>query len=438
MADDNEKRYHDRGWPWYHWHFWPFSGFNNMFTQPLLFDDSLTLLQKVAMLWKKLYDLIQDYEQFKKDFAAWKAQVESALADLASAIEALDGRLTELENCCDEMQEWKTIIDAWKSGLDQWKSGIDQSITNINQTIQEMGDISELRQTVTNQGNTISNHTQRITALENSYNTLNNTVTNLGTQVNGLRTDLTALAGRVTTNEGNIQTLFDMFSALDYQPPVDIIDSSNWTQCGEAWYDWIAAHCDQITGHGAGTFKGILARTEEVVPGVVSPITPKQLTIGRLGSNVVLCKLPFILTANLSQSTTAGNLANVMNEVVQICENSGLKAFFINPLTSADPYFTANVKTPYPYDIPPSNFHTSYLQFMYGAAAANAINNMYSIAWTPDGTSYTIKPAKSIECNVRIQITKDATTFKGQVSGNELYFAIYNGVVNFYFHAENA
>lgn len=436
MAED--KKYFDHGWPWYHWHFWPFSGFNNMFTQPLLFDDSLTLLQKVAMLWKKLYDLIQDYEQFKKDFAAWKAQVESALHDLAQAIEELDGRLDTLEQCCDDMQAWKDVIDAWKSGLEQWREGVNQDITQINQTIQEMGDISELRQTVTNQGNTINNHTQRITTLENNYTTLNQTVTNLGNRVTQLGNDLTALTRRVTTNESDITNIKNALERLDIQLPVSLIDSTNWAAVQSSWYDWISAHCDSVTGHASGTFKNVLALQDEVVPGVVSPVTPKQLTVGRLGANIVLCKLPFILKANLSTPTTTANLAQVLSEVVSICETSGLKGFFVNPLTSADPYFTATLLTPYPYDIPPSNFHTSYLQFMYGAAPAGQINNMFKISWAPDGNSYTIETAKSIECNVRIQLTKDATTAKVQVSGNELYFAIYNGVVNFYFHAENA
>ena len=56
------------------WHWWHF---HDMYTQPLLFDDSMSILQKLCVIWKKLNELIEDYNTFKQDFAEWKNQVEN-------------------------------------------------------------------------------------------------------------------------------------------------------------------------------------------------------------------------------------------------------------------------------------------------------------------------------------------------------------------------
>lgn len=441
MADEKEKKYFDRGWPWYHWHFWPFSGFNNMFTQPLLFDDSLTLLQKVAMLWKKLYDLIQDYEQFKKDFATWKAQVEAALKDLADAIEALDKRLDDLEACCEEMQAWKSVIDAWKSGLDQWREGVNQDITQINQTIQEMGDISELRQTVTNQGNTINNHTQRITTLENNYSTLNQTVTNLGNRVTQLGNDLTALTRRVSTNETDIASIKNALARLDIQLPVALVDDTNFGQASEKWYDWIAKYCDSHAGNATGTFKGVWTKTDDIQPGIVvpHPVPTKSLTIGKVGQNIVLCKMPLIVYAPMTQATTRANEANCIAEVLQKITSTGLDKLLVDGLAATqESFFEIPLLEPYPYQIDESKFQTSYMCFCYGADLGTTdISNLYSLSIDSAGNR-TVKHATCINMDVRIQLTKDAATGYMQVVSNEIYFLIYNGFVAVCFLAENA
>lgn len=441
MADDKEKKYHDLGWPWYHWHFWPFSGFNNMFTQPLLFDDSLTLLQKVAMLWKKLYDLIQDYEQFKKDFATWKAQVESALHDLAQAIEELDGRLDTLEQCCDDMQAWKDVIDAWKSGLEQWREGVNRDITQINQTITEMGDISELRQTVTNQGNTIANHTQRITTLENNYTTLNQNVTNLGNRVTQLGNDLTALSQRVSTNEGDIANIKNALARLDIQLPLELVNDTNFATVSENWYDWIANYCDTHAGNTAGTFKATWTKTDDIQPGITvpHPIPAKQLTIGKVGQNIVLCKMPLIVYAPMTQPTLKSNEAACITEVVNKITSTGMDKLLVDGLkASQDSFFSLPLVEPYPYVIDESKFQTSYMCFCYGADLGTVdISNLYKLSIDTAGNK-TVEHATCINMDVRIQLTKDATTGYMQVISNEIYFLIYNGYVAVCFLAENS
>lgn len=410
---DNEKKYFDRGWPWYHWHFWPFSGFNNMFTQPLLFDDSLTLLQKVAMLWKKLYDLIQDYEQFKANFATWKAQVESALADLASAIEELDGRLDDLENCCEEMQEWK-------SGIDQWKTGVDQSITQINQTISNMGDITQLR-------NTVNQHTQQITQL--------------GQQVTQLGNNLAALTQRVTANEEDIAGIQDQLNRLDIRLPLQIVDSTNFDTLGNAWYNWLCAYADARAGNASGTCAGIWTRTDDFHPSLLPPDHSKprkQLTIGKAGQNFTEAVLPLMLMANLTTPTTPANEAAVVTEVMQKITASGIDMLYRKGLAAQEEsYFHFTGLAAYPYANNLITFQTSYILFQPEAWSSTALSALYAVTFDQSG-GYTVQRANSIRQDVRLFMTENSNDCKLAVVGNELFFIVYNGVVVVCFHAQNA
>lgn len=453
MADEEKKDlkpYHDHGWPWYHWHFWPFSGFNNMFTQPLLFDDSLTLLQKIAMLWKKLYDLIQDYEQFKKDFATWKAQVESALADLAAEIEALDARVTALEECCEDMRAWKDLIDAWKATIDAWKTSVDADIAEIKEALDALGDPTQLVQQITNNTTNITNLGTDVTELQrvvNNHTTnlsqLDQSVTNLGNSITTLETDLTALTNRVSANEDDITDIKNALARLDIQLPEQLIDDTNFGSFADAWYAWISNYCDTAAGHTSGTFAAALARTLKTVPGDIEPVPggagypATSLTIGKLGQNIVLCKLPLLLKATLTQATTEANVANVMTEIKQLVTDSGLDQLFRKGITSRNPYFTGTGLTAYPYLIDNCKFLTSYMVFMSGGAPAGDLNKLYKMDFAPDGTME-ISTAESVNMNVRIALTQNSNDIKMQVISNELYFAVGRGEVLFYFIAENS
>ena len=382
MAD---KHYFDHGWPWYHWHFWPFVGFNNMFTQPLLFDDSLSLLQKVAMLWKKLYDLIQDYDQFKTDFAAWKTQVENALRDLSAAIEGLDNRI---------------------DGLDGAISNINQSITNINQTLQNMGDINALRQTVEN----------------------------LGSQVSLLTT-------RVTATEREIAAIADQLSRLDIRLPLQIMDSTNFDALGTNWYNWITSYCDARTGNASGTCAGIWTRTDDFHPTLQPPDHSKprkELTVGKAGQNFTEAVLPLMLRATLTTPTTLSNEAQVVTEVMQKITASGLDTLYRKGLAAQEEsYFHFAALNAYPYSDNLITFQTSYLLFQPNAWSNSELSALYSVSFDQSGT-YTVRRANSIRQDVRLFMTQNSADCKLAVLGNELYFIVYNGCVVVCFHAQNA
>lgn len=435
-------------WPWHHWHFWPFTAVNNMFTQPLLFDDSLTLLQKIAMLWKKLYDLIQDYNQFKSDFNTWKVQVEQALKDLADAIEALDARVTTLEECCEEMQVWRETIDTWKDSIDAWKESIDawkatvnallttinNSITTINQTIDDM-DIDELRETV-------ENNTTNITNLTNNYTTLQQTVTQLGDDIADLSDDLEALADRVTANEDDIQDIKDALARMDIQLPLSLVDETNFDAVAESWYDWIANYCDTHAGNTTGTFKATWTLTDDIQPGVVQPHpTPeKSLVIGKFGENIALCKMPLMVYAPLQTPTTKANEAACITEVLQLITSTGMDKLLTDGLNAAvaDAYFSFTMLDEYPHDIDNCKFQTSYMLFCYDATPSSTnISKLYSLSIDTAGNKR-VDYANNINMDVRIYLTENSDVGRMQVLANSLYFNIYNGYVCVCFLAENS
>lgn len=437
--DENNRHF----WPWRHWHFWPFAAFNNEFTQPLLFDDSLTLLQKIAMLWKKLYDLIQDYNQFKADFYTWKAQVEKALKDLADAIEALDARVSTLEECCADMQAWKTTVDAWRADIDAWKTtvdawraAIDAWKTGVDETLAGIGQsITTINQTIVNQGD-------NITEITENYTTLQETVTNLGDQITNLGDDLTALTQRVTNTENDIDNIQDALARLDIQLPVSLIDDTNYNGAADSWYDWIANYCDTHAGNTTGTFKAAWTLTDDIQPGIVAPHpTPaKSLVIGKLGENIALCKMPLMVYTTLQTPTTKANEAACIAEVLQIISDTGMDKLLTDGLNAVgtDSFFSFNMLESYPHRIDECKFQTSYMLFCYHSGPAYTdISKLYALTIDTAGNKL-VTYANNINMDVRIRLEENSNVGQMQVLSNAIYFNIYNGIACVCFLAENS
>ena len=70
---------------------------NHQFTIPLLFDDCLSLLQRVCALWAKLNDVIDSLNDFNAEFNSWAKSVEDSLKDLYAKYSALESRVTKNE-----------------------------------------------------------------------------------------------------------------------------------------------------------------------------------------------------------------------------------------------------------------------------------------------------------------------------------------------------
>lgn len=70
---------------------------NHQFTIPLLFDDCLSLLQKVCALWAELNDVIDSLNEFNDEFNVWAKSVENSLKDLYAKYIAIENRVTKNE-----------------------------------------------------------------------------------------------------------------------------------------------------------------------------------------------------------------------------------------------------------------------------------------------------------------------------------------------------
>lgn len=125
---------------------------SNQHTIPLLFDDCMTLLEKLQALWYKLNELIEDYDKFKSDFFEWKEEVEQIINQILQEIDNINDRLDKIE---------QDITD------------IKQDIKNIKELIEQIqNDIEDIK-------NSINNINQRIDNLQNQINNLDNRITNI-------------------------------------------------------------------------------------------------------------------------------------------------------------------------------------------------------------------------------------------------------------------
>ncbi len=417
-------------------HFWGWQ-----MTQPLLFDDCLSILQKILLLARKLNELIEDYNKFKEDFFAWKAEVDAAIAELREAVNELDDRVSRLEECCAEVQndiaELKNRVSATES-----------AISNLETTINEYGDdISELQTNVTNLSNTVNNLgddltdvTNRISTLENNYSNIVTSITNLQNQATTQAQEITALQNRVSTLETKVAAIENALARLDIQLPIELINNNNFSALADSWYDWIANFCDTYGNATTGNFKSIWQLTDDITPGIVvpHPIPDKSLTVGKLGQNLVLAKIPLFLKKALTAPTTLANESNVITEVLNAISSSHLDILFKRGLWSDNAFFDVAIAEPYPYIIDEIKFQTSYMYFNYGGALPTDLNKMYRVSFPMPTGNPTVESATCINMDVRLQITKNANTAKMQVLSNEIFFVVYNGFVTVAFIAENA
>lgn len=425
----------DKGFirPWLHWAWWPFSGFNNMFTQPLLFDDSLSLLQKVAMLWRKLHDLIEEYESFAGSFDTWKSQVESALSDLAAALE-------ELQECCATMQAWKPGVDTDIEWLKDQIAEIMGDIAAIEGALDDLGDVTQLVNQVNTNTTNITDMSTDITQLEETVGGHTTTLTTLNTTVSQLGTDLTALTNRVSANEDDIDDIKDALEQLDVRLPLQLIDATNFDAVSTAWYNWIAGYCDDRSSHTPGTFAGIWTKTDDFHPGTSGEHSKprKLLTVGKVGQSFTQAVLPLMISAQLSTPTTQANEAQVISEVMGLITSSGLdKLFTVGLQATQTSYFNFTMLDEYPYPNDNITFHTSYIMFNPEAWDGTKLSRMYRVSFDRAG-NYTVCEANSINMDVRLHVDNGSDQGRLAVVGNELYFIVYNGYVVVCFHAQNA
>lgn len=323
---------------------------NHQFTIPLLFDDCLSLLQKVCALWAKLNDVIDALNEFNNEFNVWAKSVEESLKDLYAKYQALDTRVTNIEN---ELQS------------------IQNELTNIK------NDISNIEQRLDNVENRISNVENEITDIKQSISNIENSITQI-------QADMTALAARV-------KKLEDLLKNLNIIPPQTILDltdnDSVWATVWGAWWDWF---CTNVIDFASGDSKSNWALSNNLKWHDTVTKPKRTIQIGYLGQPVALVKLPFIAVRK-SVWTSKPTIAQI---------NAVAPNFKADALYPANGFFNLTLTQEFGYTMDEVKLMTSYIPFLTKDSTIVKIDN--KLAYT----------SFAVQADVRLQIPKTGTNAK--------------------------
>lgn len=334
---------------------------HHQFTIPLLFDDCLSLLQKVCALWAKLNDVIDSLNDFNAEFNAWAKSVEESLKDLYAKYEALDTRVTNIE---EQLQS------------------IQNELTNIK------NDISNIEQRLDNVENRISNVENEITDIKRSISNINNSITQI-------QADITALEARV-------KKLEDLLKNLNIIPPQTILDltdnDSAWANVWGKWWNWF---CGNIIDFATGDSKEnwTISNNLKWHDTVTKP--KRTIQIGYLGQPVALVKLPFIAVRK--------NVWTSKPTVTQI--NEVAPNFMPNALYPANGFFDITLTQEFGYTMDEVKLMTSYIPFLTRDSIIVKIDNNWAYK------SY------AVQTDVRLQIPQTGTSAKLSIIPQNLTLA---------------
>jgi archaellum component FlaC len=323
---------------------------NHQFTIPLLFDDCLSLLQKVCALWAKLNDVIDALNEFNNEFNVWAKSVEESLKDLYAKYQALDTRVTNIEN---ELQSIQTELN-----------NIKNDITNINQRI--------------------DNIETRVSNVENEITDIKQSISNIENSITQIQADMTALEARV-------KKLEDLLNNLNIIPPQTILDltdnDSVWATVWDAWWDWF---CTNVIDFASGDSKSNweLSNNLKWHDTVTKP--KRTIQIGYLGQPVALVKLPFIAVRK-SVWTSKPTIAQI---------NAVAPNFKADALYPANGFFNLTLTKEFGYTMDEVKLMTSYIPFLTKDSTIVKLDNKWAY------TSY------AVQADVRLQIPKTGTNAK--------------------------
>ena len=285
---------------------------HHQFTIPLLFDDCLSLLQKVCALWAKLNDVIDALNEFNEEFNAWAKSVEDSLKDLYAKYEALDTRVTNIEEQLESIQN---------------------ELTNIK------NDISNIEQRLDNVENRISNVENEITDIKQSISNINNSITQI-------QADITALEARV-------KKLEDLLKNLNIIPPIDIYNATDEefrTGLWQNWWNWLKPKLFFNVSDIANGWE----YSSNVVWWDTTTRLPRYFQLGRVTQPITLCKLPFIAVRKntFDHAPTIADLRTISPR------------FNNNAFTAGDGFFNFELTAPFGFTMDEIKFQTSYIPFL--------------------------------------------------------------------------
>lgn len=323
---------------------------HHQFTIPLLFDDCLSLLQKVCALWAKLNDVIDALNKFNDEFNAWAKSVEESLKDLYAKYEALDTRVTNIE---EQLQNIENELN-----------NIKNDITNIEQRL-----------------NNVEN---RLTTVETEINNIKQSIENINNSITQLQADMSALEARV-------EKLENLLKNLNIIPPQTILDLTNndsvWATVWGAWWDWF---CTNVIDFASGDSKSNweLSNNLKWHDTVTKP--KRTIQIGYLGQPVALVKLPFIAVRK-SVWTSKPTIEQI---------NAVAPNFKADALYPANGFFNLTLTQEFGYTMDEVKLMTSYIPFLTKDSTIVKVDNKWAY------TSF------AVQADVRLQIPKTGTNAK--------------------------
>lgn len=335
---------------------------HHQFTIPLLFDDCLSLLQKVCALWAKLNDVIDALNEFNDEFNAWAKSVEDSLKDLYAKYEALDTRITNIE---EQLQS------------------IQNELTNIK------NDISNIEQRLDNVDNRISNVENEITDIKQSISNINNSITQI-------QADITALEARV-------KKLEDLLKNLNIIPPIDIYNATDEefrTGLWQNWWNWLK---EKLVFRDTAPVER-WEYSNNILWWDTETHLPRYFQLGRISQPLTLCKLPFVAVCK-GVYTNFPNFGDMLQDTPRVKDTvqySSTTGFFDFPLTHDFGFTMDEIK-----------FQTSYIPFLPS----------YSYLFIDSGSG-NITRCQNVNCGVRLQVPSTGTNAKLCVTPTFLTMAL--------------
>jgi archaellum component FlaC len=344
---------------------------HHQFTIPLLFDDCLSLLQKVCALWAKLNDVIDALNEFNDEFNAWAKSVEESLKDLYAKYESLDTRVTNIENELESIQTELTNIKNDISNIEQRLDNVENRLTTVE------GDITNIEQRLDNVEN-------RLTTVETEINNIKQSIENINNSITQIQADMSALEARV-------KKLEDLLKNLNIIPPQTILDltdnDSVWATVWGAWWDWF---CTNVIDFASDDSKSNweLSNNLKWHDTVTKP--KRTIQIGYLGQPVALVKLPFIAVRK-SVWTSKPTIPQI---------NAVAPNFKADALYPANGFFNLTLTQEFGYTMDEVKLMTSYIPFLTKDSTIVKIDNKWAY------TSF------AVQADVRLQIPKTGTNAK--------------------------
>ena len=339
---------------------------HHQFTIPLLFDDCLSLLQKVCALWSKLNDVIDALNEFNVEFNVWAKSVEDSLKDLYAKYTALEARVTKNE----------------------------QDIENIKQQLQSITeDLNNIKNNITNILSRLDSIETRLTTIEGDISNIKQSIENINNSITQIQTDLTALEARV-------KKLEDLLKNLNIIPPIDIYNASDdafasglWVN----WWNWLKTKLVFTTAAPVDRW----AYSPNVVWWDVTTHLPRYFQLGRISQPLTLCKLPFVAVCK-----------GVFDHMPELADLQATSPHYeLASFTAGNGFFDFTLTAPFGYTMDEIKFQTSYIPFL----------PEQSILYTNSGS---ITVIKNINCGVRLQVPNEGTAAKLCVSTETLVLGV--------------